>query len=295
MLYIDAPPTPSRTAADRGEPRPAWRLQPSQPAAGARAGASSPRLAPFGRRAEAAGTERACRATALLPLDVPLGHEWANDPDRVASVTVDVVAASPRRSRSRTRRSGLAATIVTEDAAPRRVPGHVSRYGRVLERADALHRRLRADGRPRDRHQRRLRARAARAGHLSRPLAPAVPGRRRRHAAPVKTPIVAKLGSTLVVDAHGRPSRKALRAVAGELSRAASRARPSASSPRGRSRLARGRGARPATTDTAAAAGSFGARPGRVAAGWQDAFSPYGVQAAQVLITRRRSPTAGRT
>ena len=51
------------------------------------------------------------------PLDAPLGHEWASDPERVATVTV-----APRRGLDEALRvandetSGLAAGIVTEDA-----------------------------------------------------------------------------------------------------------------------------------------------------------------------------------
>jgi glutamate-5-semialdehyde dehydrogenase len=46
-----------------------------------------------------------------------LGHEWANDPDRIASVTVHAVA-SPEEAAAlaNAETSGLAATIVTEDA-----------------------------------------------------------------------------------------------------------------------------------------------------------------------------------
>jgi glutamate-5-semialdehyde dehydrogenase len=54
----------------------------------------------------------------LLPLDVPLGHEWANDPLRVASVTVDVVTDLAEAVEiANTQVSGLAAAVVTESAA----------------------------------------------------------------------------------------------------------------------------------------------------------------------------------
>jgi glutamate-5-semialdehyde dehydrogenase len=46
-----------------------------------------------------------------------LGHEWANDPDRVASITVKVVASLEEAvSIANRETSGLAASIVTEDA-----------------------------------------------------------------------------------------------------------------------------------------------------------------------------------
>lgn len=53
-----------------------------------------------------------------LPLDQPLGYEWANDPDRVATVTialVDGIEEAVRIANEET--SGLAAAIVTDDAA----------------------------------------------------------------------------------------------------------------------------------------------------------------------------------
>ena len=53
---------------------------------------------------------------AALPLDVRLGHEWANDAERVATVTVDVVDDLDDAVRiANDETSGLAATIVAED------------------------------------------------------------------------------------------------------------------------------------------------------------------------------------
>jgi glutamate-5-semialdehyde dehydrogenase len=52
------------------------------------------------------------------PLDEPLGHEWASDPNRVATVTVAVVDGIEEALRiANSETSGLAAGIVTEDAA----------------------------------------------------------------------------------------------------------------------------------------------------------------------------------
>jgi glutamate-5-semialdehyde dehydrogenase len=52
------------------------------------------------------------------PLDEPIGHEWASDPDRVATVTVVVVDGIEEALRiANSETSGLAAGIVTEDAA----------------------------------------------------------------------------------------------------------------------------------------------------------------------------------
>ena len=122
-----------------------------------------------------------------LPLDRPLGYEWAGDPERVATVTialVDGVDEAVRIANDET--SGLAAGIVAEDArGGRALPRRLPRDGRLLARDDALHRRLRAHGRAGDGDQRRLGARAARPGHVPRPLAPPVPRRGRRHPAAV--------------------------------------------------------------------------------------------------------------
>jgi glutamate-5-semialdehyde dehydrogenase len=65
------------------------------------------------------GTERAREhAAALVPLDVAIGHEWANDAARVASVTVHVVATVGEAVEiANTETSGLAAAVVTESRA----------------------------------------------------------------------------------------------------------------------------------------------------------------------------------
>jgi glutamate-5-semialdehyde dehydrogenase len=56
--------------------------------------------------------------TEALPLDEPLGHEWASDPERAATVTValvDTLEEAVRLANEET--SGLAAGIVTEERA----------------------------------------------------------------------------------------------------------------------------------------------------------------------------------
>jgi glutamate-5-semialdehyde dehydrogenase len=66
---------------------------------------------------EPRGTERACAVAPLTPLDVELGHEWANDSERLASVTVDLVSGLEEAADIANRAtSGLAAGIVAEDA-----------------------------------------------------------------------------------------------------------------------------------------------------------------------------------
>jgi glutamate-5-semialdehyde dehydrogenase len=67
---------------------------------------------------EPRGTPRACALAPLTPLDVELGHEWANDPERLASVTVELVSdVSEAAELANRATSGLAAGVVAEDAA----------------------------------------------------------------------------------------------------------------------------------------------------------------------------------
>jgi glutamate-5-semialdehyde dehydrogenase len=70
---------------------------------------------------EVRGTERAAAAAGdgVLPFDRDrLGYEWANDPERVATVTIDLVDDLEEAVRiANEETSGLAAGIVTEDAA----------------------------------------------------------------------------------------------------------------------------------------------------------------------------------
>jgi glutamate-5-semialdehyde dehydrogenase len=67
---------------------------------------------------EPRGTERACVHADMAPLDVRLGHEWANDAERVATVSVDVVDGPEEAvAIANGETSALAATIVAEDRA----------------------------------------------------------------------------------------------------------------------------------------------------------------------------------
>lgn len=74
-----------------------------------------------GKGVEVRATERAAKASGddVLPFDRDrLGYEWANDPDRVATVTLDVVDDLDEAVRiANEETSGLAAGIVTEDEA----------------------------------------------------------------------------------------------------------------------------------------------------------------------------------
>jgi len=84
--------------------------------AGAVLGRVVPLLARLG--VEPRGTERARAHAEMAPLDVRLGHEWANDPDRVATVSVDVVEGPEEAAAiANGETSALAASIVCEDKA----------------------------------------------------------------------------------------------------------------------------------------------------------------------------------
>ena len=64
------------------------------------------------------GTERSREHAALTPLDVRLGHEWANDAARVATVSVDVVDGPEEAAAlANEETSALAAAVVADDAA----------------------------------------------------------------------------------------------------------------------------------------------------------------------------------
>jgi glutamate-5-semialdehyde dehydrogenase len=67
---------------------------------------------------ELRGTEEARAHGEMAPLDVRLGHEWANDPDRVATVSVDVVDGPEEAAATANgETSALAATVVCDDKA----------------------------------------------------------------------------------------------------------------------------------------------------------------------------------
>ena len=81
-----------------------------------------------GKGLEVRATRRALAlAESALPLDRPVGHEWASDTERVATVTVDVVDGVDEAVRlANEETSALAAGIVTEDrrAAERFLDGY---------------------------------------------------------------------------------------------------------------------------------------------------------------------------
>jgi glutamate-5-semialdehyde dehydrogenase len=70
---------------------------------------------------EVRATARAAQLPGVEPLDVPVGHEWASDPDRVGTVTIDLVdGLADALQIANEQTSGLAAAIVTEDEAAAR-------------------------------------------------------------------------------------------------------------------------------------------------------------------------------
>jgi glutamate 5-kinase len=102
----------------------------------------------------------------------------------------------------------------------------------------------------------------------------------------LKRPLVVKLGSSLVVDARGRPRRSLLRARAAEIAEIVAAGTPvcvvsSGAIALGLRRLELAR--RPTSLPRLQAASALGqAALQRV---WQDALGPHGLEAAQILLT----------
>jgi glutamate-5-semialdehyde dehydrogenase len=69
-----------------------------------------------GRGVEVVGTPRATAVVSVPELDERIGYEWASDPARVSTVTLDIVDDLPEAVRiANTETSALAAGIVAED------------------------------------------------------------------------------------------------------------------------------------------------------------------------------------
>jgi glutamate-5-semialdehyde dehydrogenase len=67
---------------------------------------------------EVRAAERAAGLAGVLALDRPIGHEWASEPDRVATITLELVDGLDEAvALANGATSGLAATIVAEDDA----------------------------------------------------------------------------------------------------------------------------------------------------------------------------------
>jgi glutamate-5-semialdehyde dehydrogenase len=67
---------------------------------------------------EVRAAERAAGLAGVQPLDRPIGHEWASEPDRVATITLELVDGLDEAvALANDETSGLAAAIVAEDEA----------------------------------------------------------------------------------------------------------------------------------------------------------------------------------
>jgi glutamate 5-kinase len=102
----------------------------------------------------------------------------------------------------------------------------------------------------------------------------------------VKRPLVVKLGSSLVVDEHGKPRRAFLRKRVTEIAEIIASGTPvcvvsSGAIALGLERLGLTR--RPASLPRLQAASALG--QAALQRAWQDAFRPYGLEAAQILLT----------
>jgi glutamate 5-kinase len=99
----------------------------------------------------------------------------------------------------------------------------------------------------------------------------------------MKRPLVVKLGSSLVVDEHGRPRRTLLRRRAGEIAEIVRGGTPVCVVSSGAIALGLGGARRPAALPRLQAASALGQVALQRA--WQDALRPHGLEAAQILLT----------
>src|SRR4029077_3175903 len=156
------------------------------------------------------------------------------------------------------------------------------RHRCLLACADSLHGRVRADRVARDRDQPRPCTGPTWAGHVPRPLAPAVPRGRRREPDPLT--VVVKLGSSLVVGRGGHVRRGVLAGRGREIRRLVRRGErvcvgSSGAIALGLPRLGLDR--RPRSISQLQAASALGQT--RLQAAWDRALAP--LHAAQVLLT----------
>jgi len=102
----------------------------------------------------------------------------------------------------------------------------------------------------------------------------------------MKPPVVVKLGSSLVVDAQGRPRRSLLRNRAEEIAEIVASGTPVCVVSSGAIPLGMRRGGmtrRPTSLPKLQAASALG--QALLQRAWQDALSPHGLEAAQILLT----------
>ena len=269
-----------------GEPRPARRLQPAQPRARRPRGGGRrrPRCSRCSRRraSRCAGTSTApSRSTA------PLGHEWASDPERVATVTIALVDGLDEAVRvANEETSGLAAGIVAEDeeAAERFLDGYrgtaafwhaTTRFTDGFELTGAPETGINVDWAPGPRGPVTYRDLWLRQYRIV--------------GDGTETPVtvVVKLGSSLVAGAGGTV-RRTRAAPPRDRDRGDRRAAasPSPSCRRARSRSAcrsSGLERRPRALPKLQAASALG--QARLQQAWERALAREGVRAAQILLT----------
>ena len=102
----------------------------------------------------------------------------------------------------------------------------------------------------------------------------------------MKPPLVVKLGSSLVVDAQGRPRRSLLRGRAAEIAEIVAAGTPVCVVSSGAIALGMRRGGmtrRPTSLPKLQAASALG--QASLQRAWQDALRPHGLEAAQILLT----------
>jgi glutamate 5-kinase len=99
----------------------------------------------------------------------------------------------------------------------------------------------------------------------------------------VRRPLVVKLGSSLVVDAHGRPRRSLLRRRAGEIAAIVDDGTPVCVVSSGAIALGLAGARRPTSLPRLQAASALG--QAALQRAWQDALRPHGRDAAQILLT----------
>lgn len=99
----------------------------------------------------------------------------------------------------------------------------------------------------------------------------------------MKSPLVVKLGSALVVDERGRPRRALLRRRAGELAGIVAQGTPVCVVSSGAIALGLAGEKRPSSLPRLQAASALG--QAALQRAWQDALRPHGLDAAQILLT----------